>query len=157
MNSEKRSTAAKAGWQLKKVFFAAGNRHFYAIGNDEDATVEIYSADTGELLLRERLTGGDKIDFRIRDAALLPDESALIVQFENQKCFQFGLTWSDSGKPSDQAQLSRNAFRDGQSQNPGLSWGGRYSGETVYFTRRKKTGIGVSQYGRFPAEKSSGD
>lgn len=112
LNSRKLTTAASVSRPLKKIFFAPNGKHFYTVGNDQDATVEIYSvnSDDTEMLVRQRLTGGDNINFQIRDVALLPDESALIVQFESQKCFQFRLIWSSDGTPRfDQTRLSRNA------------------------------------------------
>jgi len=113
---------AGGGHPVKKIFFAPNGRHFYAVGSDKEATVEIYSVkpDSSRLLLRQRLTGGDDVDFTIRDIVLLPDESSLIVQFENQKCFEFRLLQRDDGSLKfDQEHLSRNAPALGRISIPG--------------------------------------
>lgn len=97
-----------------KIFFSPDGRHFYVIGNDRHATIDIYSLSfgTSELLWQQQLSGGATIDFRIRDAVLLPDESALIVQFVSQPCFEFRMNWSKDGKPEfDPDRLSRNALK----------------------------------------------
>jgi len=120
--ADEQSTTTVGGRPLKKIFFAPNGEHFYAVANDKDATVEIYTVepDSSKLILRQRLTGGDDVDFRIRDISLMPDESSLIVQFENQKCFEFRLLWGTDGTPKfDQNRLSRNAPAMGNVSIPG--------------------------------------
>ena len=109
----KHNAAIKPIGPVSKIFFSESGKHFYVIGNDQHATIDIYSLSSGvcELLWQQQLSGGDTIDFRIRDAVLLPpNESALIVQFESQPCYEFRMSWSKDGQPTfDEDRLSRKA------------------------------------------------
>lgn len=110
----KNDAAIKPIASASKIFFSPDGHHFYVIGNDLHATIDIYSLNSGtsELLWQQQLSGGATIDFRIRDAVLLPDESALIVQFASQPCYEFRMNWSKDGKPTfDRDRLSRNALK----------------------------------------------
>jgi len=110
----KNDAAIKPIESVSKIFFSPDGHHFYVIGNDLHATIDIYSLNSGTsgLLWQQQLSGGDTIDFRIRDAVLLPDESALIVQFTSQPCYEFRINWSKDGKPTfDRNRLSRNALK----------------------------------------------
>ncbi len=90
-------TTVPIGW----LFFSPNGQHFYIIGRDRQATVEIYSLDStsATLLLRQPLAGQATTDFRIRDVVLLPDETSLIVQFDSQLCSDYRISWSNDGKP----------------------------------------------------------
>ncbi len=103
----------KAVGSVKSVFFSPDGRHLYIIGNDLRATVEIYevASDASELCPPQPLARGATANFQIRDIVLLPDESALIAQFENQECFEYRLTWKD-GKPTfDQTRLAIDGLK----------------------------------------------
>jgi len=92
------------GWS----FFSPDERHLYLVREDENATVEIYSTDSGKLLARQPLAGNARGSFRIRDIALVPDESALIVQFSLIECYEYRMTWKD-GIPSFGSRLANTA------------------------------------------------
>lgn len=91
-------TTAPIGW----IFFSPDGKHFYLVGRDRQATVEIYSLDekSATLLLRQPLAGKATTDFTIRDVVLIPDETSLIVQFKSQPCSDYRISWSEKGKPS---------------------------------------------------------
>ena len=108
----KNDASIKPIGSVSKIFFSPGGHHVYVTGNDQDGTIDIYSLNSGasELIWQQQLAGGDKFDFRIRDAVILPDESALIVQFTSQPCYEFRMRWSKDGKPTfDRDRLSRKA------------------------------------------------
>ena len=112
LTPKKNDAAIKPIESIGKIFFSPDGHHFFVIGDDPHATIDIYSLNfgTSELLLQQKLSGEDTIDFRIRDAVLLPDKSALIVQFKSQPCYEFRITWSTDGEPTfDLDRLSRNA------------------------------------------------
>ena len=68
------------------------------------------TSEGAERLLRQPLAGKATTDFRIRDVVLLPDETALIAQFEIQPCYEYRMKWSNDGLP-EFAQLAINAPR----------------------------------------------
>ena len=100
------ASAVEAGW----TFFSPSGQHLYVVGNDASATVEIFSLANRriERLLRKPLVEKATIYFPIHDVVLLPDETALIVQFRNQPCFEYRIAWSSDGTPSFK-QLGINA------------------------------------------------
>jgi serine/threonine protein kinase/WD40 repeat protein len=96
--------SSNIGWS----FFSADERHLYLVREDDKATVEIYSTESGKLLARQPLAGNARGSFRIRDIALVPDESALIVQFSLIECYEYRMTWKD-GIPSFGSRLANTA------------------------------------------------
>jgi serine/threonine protein kinase/WD40 repeat protein len=86
------------GW----TFFSRDGKHVYVVGKDKQATVDIYSVSQGAArpFPRQRLAGEATTDFRIRDLVLLPDETALIAQFEIQPCYEYRINWSNKERPT---------------------------------------------------------
>jgi serine/threonine protein kinase/WD40 repeat protein len=91
-------------------FYSPNDHHLYLIGDDESATVEIYSVETGSLLVSQPLAGKASRNFEIKDVVLLPDESALIVQFKLNECYEYRITWT-RGVPAFVQQLANTAPR----------------------------------------------
>jgi serine/threonine protein kinase/WD40 repeat protein len=97
-------SSGNIGWTL----FSPDERHLYLVREDDKATVEIYSTDSGRLLVRQPLAGNSPRSFRIKDIALVPDESSLIVQFSLIECYEYRITWKE-GIPSFDSQLANRA------------------------------------------------
>ncbi|MCA9008943.1 MAG: protein kinase [Planctomycetaceae bacterium] len=120
LNPAQGTASFSIGW----TFFSPDSRRVYFVGSDKQATVEIYSLESGAArrLLQQPLGNAAK-DFRIRDVVLLPDQTALIAQFVSEPCFEYRISWSSDGIPSFD-HLAKSApqlkpFKiDGLSQSP---------------------------------------
>jgi WD40 repeat protein/serine/threonine protein kinase len=107
----------------QKCLFSPDGKHLYLIANDDEGTVEIYDVqqDAARLMVQQPLW---KTSFGIgvEHVALLPDESALIVESQREYfTTAFPIQW-DNGKPHFK-YLSHNAPQLKGLKNPQFSNG----------------------------------
>ncbi len=91
--------AAAAGkMAYRHVMFSASGNRLYFVGDDPDATVQIFHVDgaTAELAWSGSLAGegNGRTDFSVRNVVLLSDESALIVNTATEGIFSIPLDFN---------------------------------------------------------------
>lgn len=125
-----KSAISGAPLPFGSCFFSADARHLILVGTDKQVTVEIYelTAEGAKLKLQQEMLDRDMGLFRADDVALMRDDSALLIAYNNE-CRMFPIQWTD-----DAVTIEKRAGRVQDKVYPRLR--GLDNGESRFGPRR---------------------